>query len=186
MNIIETFIRYCPNRIGIKLRKAYFKYKGAEIGDHCRLFLGSFLFSKARKVKVTICDDFHMAQNSRIHIGEAGSLLIKDHVKISSDVELLIYDGRIEIGENTRISCGCNLMPHNYVFNDLSLVIGSQGLDCGTIIIGNNVWIGAGCIILNNVTIGDNSIIGAGSVVTKDVPPSSVYAGNPAKSIRKG
>lgn len=185
MNFFEMLIRYCPNRIGLKLRKYFFKYKGAEIGDHCRLFFGSFLFSKSRGVKVVILNDFHMAQNSRICIGEGGSLHIKEHVKISPDVELIMHDGNIVIGRYTRIGRGCNLVPNNYTFNDLTLTLGSQGLDCGTIIIGDNVWIGAGCTVLNNVTIGDNSIIGAGSVVTKDVPPSSVYAGNPAKSIRE-
>ncbi len=45
--------------------------------------------------------------------------------------------------------------------------------------------IGSGATILCNVTIGENSIIGAGSVVTKDVPPDSVVAGNPARFIRR-
>lgn len=45
--------------------------------------------------------------------------------------------------------------------------------------------IGSGTTILCNVTIGENAIVGAGSVVTKDVPPNSIVAGNPAKFIRK-
>ena len=45
--------------------------------------------------------------------------------------------------------------------------------------------IGSGTTILCNVVIGENSIIGAGSTVTKDVPPGSIVAGNPAKLIRK-
>ena len=48
----------------------------------------------------------------------------------------------------------------------------------------NDVWIGAGAIILTGVTIGEGSIIGAGAVVTKDVPPFVVVAGNPARVIR--
>ena len=51
--------------------------------------------------------------------------------------------------------------------------------------IGNNVWIGAGAIILPGVTIGDNSVIGAGSVVTKDIPSNVVAVGNPCKILRK-
>jgi acetyltransferase-like isoleucine patch superfamily enzyme len=50
--------------------------------------------------------------------------------------------------------------------------------------IGNNVWIGWGCIILKGVTIGDNSIIAAGSVVVSDIPSNVIAAGNPAK-VRK-
>ena len=49
--------------------------------------------------------------------------------------------------------------------------------------IGNQVFIGAGSIILPGVTIGDNVIVGAGSVVTKNIPDNSVYAGNPAAFI---
>jgi acetyltransferase-like isoleucine patch superfamily enzyme len=44
--------------------------------------------------------------------------------------------------------------------------------------------IGSGCTILSNVTIGEHSLIGAGSVVTKDVPPNTIAAGNPAKVLR--
>lgn len=47
----------------------------------------------------------------------------------------------------------------------------------------DNVFIGANCTILPNVTIGKNSIVGSGSVVTKDIPKNSVVAGNPAKVI---
>ncbi|MBW3696011.1 sugar O-acetyltransferase [Vibrio sp. T187] len=50
--------------------------------------------------------------------------------------------------------------------------------------IGNNVWIGAGAIILDGVTIGDRCVIGAGSVVTKDIPADSVAVGNPCKVIK--
>lgn len=54
----------------------------------------------------------------------------------------------------------------------------------GTIHIGNDVWIGANAIILDDVTIGDGAIIAAGAVVTKDVPPYAIVGGVPAKFIR--
>lgn len=50
--------------------------------------------------------------------------------------------------------------------------------------IGNDVWIGFGATILNNVRIGDGAIVAACAVVTKDVPPYSIVGGNPAKIIR--
>jgi serine O-acetyltransferase len=52
-------------------------------------------------------------------------------------------------------------------------------------IIGNNVELHAGCIIIGGITIGDNAIIGAGSVVVKDVPTNSIAVGNPARIIEK-
>ena len=51
--------------------------------------------------------------------------------------------------------------------------------------IGNDVWIGHGAIIKAGVTIGDGSVVGAGSVITKNVPPYSIWAGAPAREIRK-
>ena len=51
-------------------------------------------------------------------------------------------------------------------------------------IIGDNVWIGGGSIILPGITIGDNTTIGAGSVVTKDVPANVLALGNPCRVMR--
>ncbi len=51
--------------------------------------------------------------------------------------------------------------------------------------IGNNVWIGAGAILLPGVQIGDNSVIGAGSVVTKNIPANVVAVGNPCRVLRE-
>lgn len=53
------------------------------------------------------------------------------------------------------------------------------------ITIEDNVWIGGGVIILPGVRIGKNAVVGAGSVVTRDVPPNTVVAGNPARVIRE-
>lgn len=55
----------------------------------------------------------------------------------------------------------------------------------GDITVGNDVWLGYRSVILAGVTIGDGAIVGAYSVVTKDVPPYTIVAGNPAKEIRR-
>ncbi len=52
------------------------------------------------------------------------------------------------------------------------------------VIIGNNVWIGGGSIVLGGVSIGDNVTIGAGSVVTKSIPANSIAVGNPCRVIK--
>ncbi len=52
-------------------------------------------------------------------------------------------------------------------------------------IVRNGASIGSGATILSKVTIGENAIVGAGSVVTKDVPPNTIVAGNPARVLRK-
>ncbi len=52
------------------------------------------------------------------------------------------------------------------------------------VVIGDDVWIGGGCVILPGVTIGNNAVIGAGAVVTRDVPPNSVVVGVPARKVK--
>jgi chloramphenicol O-acetyltransferase type B len=54
----------------------------------------------------------------------------------------------------------------------------------GPVVIGNDVWIGRGALVLSGVTIGDGAIIGASAVVSKDIPPFAVAVGNPAKVVK--
>ena len=52
-------------------------------------------------------------------------------------------------------------------------------------VIGDNVRVATGAIVIGGITIGDNVIIGAGAVVVKDVPPDCVVVGNPARIVKK-
>ena len=54
-----------------------------------------------------------------------------------------------------------------------------------SVTVGNNVWIGAGSIVLGGVTIGDNTVIGAGSVVTRPIPANVVAVGVPCRVVRE-
>lgn len=56
---------------------------------------------------------------------------------------------------------------------------------CRAVTIREGAFIGAHCVILKGVTIGKNAVVGAGSVVTKSIPDNEIWAGNPAKFIRK-
>jgi len=82
----------------------------------------------------------------------------------------------VTIGENFVASFNSMIIAH-----DASLYnhIGKHRIE--EIIIGDNVFLGAGAIILPGVKVGDGAIIGAGSIVTKDIQPYTVVAGNPAK-----
>jgi maltose O-acetyltransferase len=84
----------------------------------------------------------------------------------------------ISIGDNVTCAPGVRLIAH-----DASTNIPLGYVKIGLIEVGNNVFIGAGTIVLCNVKIGNNVVIGAGSVVTKDIPSDSVVAGSPAKII---
>lgn len=52
------------------------------------------------------------------------------------------------------------------------------------LIIGNDVWLGTGAVVLRGVTIGDGAVVGANAVVTRDVPPYAIVAGTPAKILK--
>ena len=84
----------------------------------------------------------------------------------------------ISIGDNVTMAPRVHILAH-----DASTKFFLNYTKIGRVIIGNNVFIGAESIILPNITIGDNVIIGAGNIVTKDIPPNSIYAGNPAKIV---
>lgn len=94
----------------------------------------------------------------------------------------MVDDGNIYVGDcvmfgpNVTIAtAGHPVEPH----------LRSEGVQFNADVhIGNNVWIGAGALILPGVTIGDNSVIGAGSVVTKDIPADVVAVGNPCRVMR--
>lgn len=73
--------------------------------------------------------------------------------------------------------------PFNTIFESKKH-IKDHPVSKGPIIIGNDVWIGTEAIILSGVNIGDGAVVAARSLVSKDVPPYSIVAGNPAKIIR--
>ncbi|MBY7950044.1 acyltransferase [Vibrio fluvialis] len=91
--------------------------------------------------------------------------------------------GGVIIGNNVALSAGCMLVSTG--LDASSLVTGGRCHLSKPIIVGDNVQIGAGSIVLAGLTVGSNVIIGAGSIVTKNVPSNSIYAGNPAKLIRR-
>ena len=89
-----------------------------------------------------------------------------------------IYPHLISIGDNVIASANVTILAHDA---GLKNIMGLVRIGC--VSIGNNVFIGLGCIILPNVRIGNNVIIGAGSIVSKDIPDNSVCAGTPARVI---
>jgi maltose O-acetyltransferase len=85
----------------------------------------------------------------------------------------------VTIGDRTQIGPGVQILTADHPRDARQR---ESGLEFGRrIVIGRNVWIGGGAIILPGVTVGDNAIIGAGAVVTRDVPAGVTARGNPAR-----
>lgn len=125
-------------------------------------FYRNFMFKRAIKSGLTVGEGciFYGVPNFGT---EPYLIKIGNNVEITSDVTFLTHDGSISVVRR--------LFPRDHMNK------------YGKIIIEDNCFIGTKAIILPNVSIGKNSIIGTGSIVTKDVPPNSVVAGNPARVI---
>lgn len=138
-----------------------------EVGDYAIMHgAGTFTASKITKEPLLkIGNNVHLGYQMGISVGT--KIIIEDNVLIANRVSLVGYDQH-PIDPVRRI----NGEPP-----DIS--------GCGDIIIKKNAWIGMNCIILKGVTIGEAAIVAAGSIVTKDVPPFSIVAGNPAKIVKK-
>jgi acetyltransferase-like isoleucine patch superfamily enzyme len=96
---------------------------------------------------------------------------------------LIQGNGGVTIGDGVLIAAHVQIFSANHSFlRDRK--IRSQGETARGVRIGNDVWIGAGCIILDGVSIGHGAVIAAGSVVTKDVEADAVYAGIPARFLK--
>lgn len=96
----------------------------------------------------------------------------------------VILDGaKVSFGDNVFIAPNCCFSTAGHPIDAEQR---NSGLEIALpITVGNNVWFGAGVIILPGVAIGDNVVIGAGSVVTKDVPSNAIAFGNPCKVQRE-
>lgn len=75
-------------------------------------------------------------------------------------------------------------MQHSYWWYSMSPILSDQGKPVERTMIGNDVWLGAGCIIKEGVKIGDGAVVGANSFVNKDVEPFSIVVGSPAKHLK--
>mgnify|MGYP003666682832 CR=1 FL=1 len=92
-----------------------------------------------------------------------------------------------EIGNYSSIAAGVQIggMQHSYWWLSTSPRLSEHCISNKKTIIGNDVWIAAGCIVKQGVTIGDGAVIGAMSFVNTDIPENTIYFGSPAKFYKK-
>ncbi|HSH03858.1 MAG TPA: sugar O-acetyltransferase [Anaerolineae bacterium] len=113
------------------------------------------------------------------------------------------YGHNIHLGQHSYLNVNCVIVDNNTVHIGAHVMMGpavqiytaAHDLDplrradgweiAKPITINDYVWIGGNATILPGLTIGHNAVVGAGAVVTKDVPPNTVVAGNPARIIRQ-
>lgn len=139
---------------------------GVEIGDN--FTLGKFAMIECTGVLRNVGNSLKIGNNVGVNhycfIGVRGDIVIGDNVIFGPRVSIFSED-------------------HN--FSDPKTPIKHQGVTKSTTVIGSDVWLGAGCMVMSGVKIGDGCVIAAGAVVTKDVEPYSVVGGVPAKFLKK-
>ncbi|MGW8115524.1 acyltransferase [Caproicibacterium sp. NSD3] len=120
--------------------------------------------TEGKKSSISIGYGSAVRANTEIHASN-GTISIADKCFINRNC-LIVAHGNIKLMRHVSIGPNTCIYDHDH---DANGDFYSKDIE-----IGENVWIGAGCIILKGVKIGNNSIIGAGSIIAKDVPSESV------------
>lgn len=112
-----------------------------------------------------------------------GKLRIGDFSALSPNVDIGADSGEVLLGCHVAIGPGTVIRAANHRFSQCDVPIMQQGHVPERVIIDDDVWIGANCVITPGVHIGRGAVVGAGAVVTRDVPPFSIVGGVPARLI---
>ncbi|QBK03720.1 acyltransferase [Hylemonella gracilis] len=116
--------------------------------------------------------------------GGSGDLVIGEQVVINSGCVLYTGQG-ITIGNHVAIAANCTFAPVNHAYKDKSRLIMEQGFlpGKGGIVIEDDVWIGANCVLLDGAVLRRGCVVGAGSLVRGELAAYTVYAGQPLRAV---
>lgn len=123
--------------------------------------------------------------HSRASIRNAQNIYVGDNVRITMDCCIwaeknsrIVFGDNVLVGPGTKILCG----NHGMKLNGVPMT--DQDRSEADIIIGNDVWIGANCVLTSGVKISDGAVIGAGAIVTHPIPENAIAGGVPAHVIK--
>ncbi len=173
---------------------ALFAWIPTPLGMILRLCAWRWMFKACGSARlapsITLAGAKNISLGSRTRIGKGcfltarnGELALEDYASVSPGVNIGADDGSVFIGKYTAVGPGSVIRAANHCFERTDIPIIFQGHRAGKVIIGEDVWIGANCVILPNVRIGRGAVIGAGAVVARDVEPWAIMAGVPARKI---
>ena len=175
-----------------------FKFKlnalGVRYGNNVKCLNGFLELEVSRHAKKVWFDDsviFNSVNtawysNCKVTVGENAELTMGKHSGMNG--ALIFCMNRITIGNHLDIGGGTRIYDTNFHSIDYryrrDFDIDRQHVITAPVTIGDDVFIGTGCIIGKGITIGDRSVIAAGSVVVKDIPADCIAGGDPCKVIK--
>jgi acetyltransferase-like isoleucine patch superfamily enzyme len=156
-----------------------------EISDSARISDKADIENSVRGSRIAVGDHSVIDAFVKIKpVGGKGDVIIGNHSYINSGT--VIYSGHgVIIGNNVLIAANCTLAATNHEFGSKGMLIREQGFmpSRGGIVIEDDVWIGAMCVLLDGAILRQGCVIGAGSVVNGEVEAYSVNAGIPLRQI---
>jgi len=134
--------------------------RGIALGDG--VFLGRNTILSCKNGDIELADGVNIGFNSQIASGSS-----------------------VRIGKDGLLAAYCYLIGGGHEFSDPNTPVQEQKAVSHGVVLGDNVWLGAGVKVLDGVSVGADSVVGAGAVVSEDVPERSIAAGIPARVLRQ-
>ena len=175
MSSSRDLIRRCSASLGNELREWFRAFLRAIPGETgCWIRNQFYGYSAGPGVRVL----------SYVIVYYPERLTLGAHVGIAAYGQINAGGG-VEIGDDVLIGPGTMIWSQGHVFDSLESPIRCQGYNREKVVIENDVWIGAGAIILPGVRLAQGTVVAAGAVVTNSTEPLALVAGVPARMIAR-
>lgn len=180
------------------LNKARFCFNGVKYGKNLKIKGNIYIFKHYSSANITIGDNVTInsaawanpigcGNKTYFQVNNNAQLTIGNNCGISNTA--ITCEEKVTIEDNVMIGSGCHIYDTDFHPLEYDERVKGYYKGCPTkrkpVRICEGAFVGAGCYILKGVTVGKHSIVGAGSVVVKDIPDEEIWAGNPARFIRK-
>jgi len=163
---------------------AMISHSRLNLSRKCFIGDGVTIYQAPEGDEVSLSEGVHIHRDTTLQTGRGGSITIDRATHIQPRCQVIAYKGPVHIGKGVEIAPHCAFYSYDHGMAPGVPVSKQAKRSKGGIVIGDDVWLGFGVIVLDGVQIGDGAVIGAGSVVIKSIPENCIAAGNPARVIK--
>jgi len=168
------------------LNRVYVKYlrlsKSVELAKNVYI---DYRCEIEQKNNISIGHNSRLYKHTTLYKNAAGSFKLGDHSHIAPYGYFLLADHNICIGDNVAIAKNCAFFCSTNSIPSENTILYKDSYEEGDIEVGNNVFMGANCVVLPDTVIENNVVIGANSTIKGRLEEGYLYAGNPAIKIKK-